>query len=84
MRFVAAGALAALEPQRPGRKPRRVSELEQEVEQLRRQVVHLQTALEVATIRAEVAATLPRVGPSTEKKTTPPRSRRRKSGSPKS
>jgi hypothetical protein len=77
------GALAALERQRPGRKPRRVSELEQEVEQLRQQVVQLQAALEVATIRAEVAATLPRVGASAEKKTAPP-PRRRTRGRPKS
>jgi hypothetical protein len=77
------GALAALERQRPGRKPRRVSELEQEVEQLWQQVVQLQAALEVATIRAEVAATLPRVGASAEKKTTPPRQRRMR-GRPKS
>jgi len=77
------GALAALERQRPGRKPRRVSELEEEVAHLRRQVVQLQTALEVATIRAEVAATLPRVGSSAEKKTTRP-CRRRTRGRPKS
>jgi hypothetical protein len=77
------GALAALERQRPGRKPRRVSELEEEVAHLRQQVVQLQTALEVAAIRAEVAATLPRVGASAEKKTTPQR-RRRTRGRPKS
>jgi hypothetical protein len=73
---IVAAALAGAERQRPGRKPRRVSELEQEVGQLRRQVVQLQAALEVATIRAEVAATLPRVGASAEKKTTRPRRRR--------
>jgi hypothetical protein len=73
---IVASALAGAERQRPGRKPRRVSELEQEVEQLRRQVVHLQAALEVATVRAEVAATLSRVGASAGKKTTPPRRRR--------
>jgi len=80
---IVASALAGAERQRPGRKPRRVSELEQEVAQLRRQVVHLQAALEVATTRAEVAATLPRVGSSAEKKTTVPR-RRRTRGRPKS
>ena len=78
------GALAALERQRPGRKPRRMTELEEEVAQLRQQVVQLQAALEVATIRAEVAATLPRVGAIVEKKTTPPRRRRRQRGRPKS
>ncbi len=78
-----AGALAALERQRPGRKPRPVSELEHEVEHLRQQVAQLQAALEVATIRAEVAAALPRIGASAEKKTTPPR-RRRQRGKPKS
>jgi len=77
------GALAALQRQRPGRKPRRVSELEAEVTHLRQQVIQLQTALEVATIRAEVAATLPRVGSRPEKKTTPP-PRRRTRGRPKS
>jgi len=80
---VVAGALAGAERQRPGRKPRRVSELEREVEQLRQQVAQLQAALEVATVRAEVAAALPRVGASAGKKTTPPRRRRRR-GSPKS
>ena len=80
---VVAGALAGAERQRPGRKPRRVSELEREVEQLRQQVAQLQAALEVATVRAEVAAALPRVGASAGKKTTPPR-RRRKRGRPKS
>jgi hypothetical protein len=79
---VVAGALAGAERQRPGRKPRRVSELEREVEQLRQQVAQLQAALEVATVRAEVAAALPRVGASAGKKTTPPRRRRR--GRPKS
>jgi hypothetical protein len=78
-----AGALAALERQRPGRKPRRVSELEAEVTHLRQQVVQLQAALEVATLRAEVAATLPRVGASAGKKTTPPR-RQRTRGRPNS
>jgi hypothetical protein len=71
------GALAALERQRPGRKPRRVSELEAEIAHLRQQVVQLQAALEVATVRAEVAATLPRVGAGAEKKTIPPRRRTR-------
>ena len=71
-----AGALAALERQRPGHKPRRVSELECEVAHLRQQVAQLQAALEVATVRAEVAAALPRVGASTGKKTTSPRRRR--------
>ena len=80
---VVAGALAGGERQRPGRKPRLVSELEHEVEQLRQQVAQLKAALEVATIRAEVAATLPRVGASVGKKTTPPR-RRRQRGRPKS
>ena len=80
---IVASALAGAEPQRPGRKPRRMSELEEEIACLRQQVVQLQAALEVATIRAEVAATLPRVGTSAEKKTTPPR-RRRKRGRPKS
>ena len=77
------GALAALERQRPGRKPRRVSELEAEVAQLRQQNAQLRAALEVATIRAEVAAALPRVGAHAEKKTTRPR-RRRQPGRPKS
>jgi len=76
---IVAGALASAERQRPGRKPRHVSELEQEVEQLRQQVAQLQAALEVATIRAEVAATLPRVGAGAEKKTTA-RQRRRTHG----
>jgi len=49
------GALVALERQRPGRKPRRLSKLEEEIARLRQQVVQLQAALEVATIRAEVA-----------------------------
>jgi multidrug efflux pump subunit AcrA (membrane-fusion protein) len=71
-------ALAALERQRPGRKPRRMSELEAEVAQLRQQNAQLQAALEVATIRAEVAAALPRVGASAEKKMPPPRRRRRR------
>jgi hypothetical protein len=77
------GALAALERQRPGRKPRRLSELEAEVARLRQQNAQLQAALEVATIRAEVAATLPRGGAAAEKKTTRPR-RRRQRGRPKS
>jgi hypothetical protein len=77
------GALAGLERQRPGRKPRRVSELEAEVAHLRQQNAQLRAALEVATIRAEVAAALPRVGTAAEKKTAPPRRRRRR-GTPKS
>src|SRR5262249_29814932 len=77
------GALAALERQRPGRKPRLVSELEQEVAPLRQQVVQLQRAVGVAMIRAEVAATLPRAGAGAGKKTLPPR-RRRTRGRPKS
>lgn len=81
---IVASALAGAQRQRPGRKPRRMSELEAEVTHLRQQVVHLQAALEVATIRAEVAATLPRVGSSAEKKTTLPRRRRRTRGRPKS
>ena len=80
---VVAGALAGAERQRPGRKPRRVSELEREVEQLRQQVAHLQAALEVATVRAEVAAALPRVGASAGKKTAA-RRRRQPRGRPKS
>jgi hypothetical protein len=80
---IVAAALAGAERQRPGRKPRRVSELEHEVEQLRQQVAQLQAALEVATVRAEVAAALPRVGASAGKKTTPP-GRRRKRARPKS
>ena len=71
------GALAALERQRPGRKPRRMSELEGEVERLQQRVAQLEAALEVANVRAEVAATLPRVGASAEKKTTPRRRRQR-------
>jgi hypothetical protein len=63
-----AGALASLQRQRPGRKRRSLSELEQHVEHLRQQIAQLQAALEAATIRAEVAATLPRVGGSAEKK----------------
>jgi hypothetical protein len=75
---IVASALAGAERQRPGRKPRRMSELEEEIACLRQQVVQLQAALEVATIRAEVAATLPRVRTSAEKKTTPPRRRRKR------
>jgi hypothetical protein len=75
---VVAAALAGAERQRPGRKPRIVSELEQEVEQLRQRVTQLEAALEVATVRAEVAAALPRVGAAAEKKTTPPPRRRRR------
>lgn len=72
------GALAALARQRPGRKPRRVSELEAEVAQLRQQNAQLRAALEVATIRAEVAAALPRVGANAGKKTTRTRRRRQR------
>ncbi len=75
-----AGALAALERQRPGRKPRVVSDLQQEVARLQQRIVALEAALQVANVRAELAATLPRV--SAEKKTTPPR-RRRQRGKPK-
>lgn len=71
------GALAGLERRRPGRKPQRVSALEAEVAHLRQQNAQLRAALEVATIRAEVAAALPRVGAAAEKKTTRPRRRRR-------
>jgi hypothetical protein len=80
---VVAAALAGGERQRPGRKSRRVSELEHEVEQLHRQIAQLRAALDVATIRAEVAAALPRVGAGVEKKTTSPR-RRRTRGRPNS
>jgi hypothetical protein len=77
------GALAALERQRPGRKPQVVSELQREVEQLRQRVAQLEAALEAAAVRAEVAAALPRAGTAAEKKMTPP-PRRRRRGTPKS
>jgi hypothetical protein len=78
---VLAGALAGAERKRPGRQPRVVSALEDEVERLRRRVAELEAALEVAAVRAEVTAALPRVGHTTaaaEKKTPPRRSRRRR------
>ena len=71
-------ALGGAERQRPGRKPRLVSALEREVQQLRQRVAQLEAALQAATVRAEVAATLPRVGAAAEKKTTPPPRRRRR------
>jgi hypothetical protein len=76
---IVARALAAGERRRPGRRPQVVSDLQREVEQLRQQVVQLEAALEVATVRAEVAAALPRVGTAAaEKKTKPPRRPRRR------
>jgi hypothetical protein len=80
---IVAAALAGAERQRPGRKPRVVLELERDVEQLQQRVAQLEAALEVANVRAEVAATLPRVGTSGEKKTTQ-RRRQRQRGKPKS
>jgi len=73
-------ALGGVERRRPGRKPRVVSDLEREVEQLRQRVAQLEAALQAATVRAEVAATLPRVGAAAEKKTTPLLRRRQRGG----
>jgi hypothetical protein len=80
---IVAGALASAERQRPGRKPQVVSDLQRDVEQLRQRIAQLEAALTAATVRAEVAAALPRVGTAAEKKTPPPR-RRRQRGMPKS
>lgn len=59
---IVAAALAGAERQRPGRKRRAVPALEGEVERLRLRVAQLEAALQAATVRAEVAAALPRVG----------------------
>jgi hypothetical protein len=83
-REIVAGALASAERQRRGRKPRVVSELEGEVEQLRQRVAQLEAALEAATVRAEVAAALPRVGAAAEKKTTRALPHRRQRATPRS
>ena len=78
---IVAGALASAERQRPGRKPQVVSELEHEVEQLRQRVAQLEAVLRAATVRAEVAAALPRAATAAEKKTP---TTRRQRGMPKS
>jgi hypothetical protein len=84
-RAVVDAALAAAERQPAGRKRRVPSAEEAELELLRQRVAQLEAELQAALVRAELAATLPRVGAAddAEKKTTPP-SRRRRPGTPKS
>jgi transposase-like protein len=62
-------AVAALEPKPPGRKPRSTAPDEAEVTQLRARVAALEAELQVAAVRAEVAAILPHTAAATEKKT---------------
>ena len=59
--FVEAG-VAGVEPQRPGRKPRARSPLEEEIRLLQQELAALRDELRNARIREEVALTLPRLG----------------------
>jgi hypothetical protein len=61
-------ALAALEPQPAGRRPRQALPGAGEVQGLRDRVAQLEAELQAALVRAEVAVALPRVGAGAEKK----------------
>lgn len=49
------GCVEAMEPQRPGRRPKQLSEAEQEAEALRAKIEDLEQRLKVAETRAEIA-----------------------------
>lgn len=55
-------AIASLEPKPAGRPPRTTTIDAAEADQLRQRVAKLEAELAVATVRAELAAALPRVG----------------------
>jgi hypothetical protein len=72
-------ALAALEPQPAGRRPRQALADADEVQGLRDRVAQLEGELQAALVRAEIAVALPRVHAGAGKKRTrrPPPARRR-------
>jgi hypothetical protein len=61
-------ALAALEPQPAGRRPRPPLPDAAELQRLRERVAQLEEELQTALVRAEIAVALPRVGAGAEKK----------------
>ena len=61
-------ALDSLEPRPAGRPPMVRTEAEVEVERLRERIAQLEGQLAAASIRLELAATLPQAGASAEKK----------------
>ncbi len=75
-------ALAALEPQPAGRRPRQTVTDEAEVQRLRERITLLEGEVQAALVRAEIAVTLPQVKAAAEKKTThtgrcrPPRAKK--------
>jgi transposase-like protein len=62
-------AVTALAPKPLGRKPQSASPAPSEVEQLRARIAALEAQLQVAAVRAEVAAILPHTAAAAEKKT---------------
>ena len=75
-----AAYVASAEPQKPGRKPRRCSPLEEQIRLLQQELAELKEELHNARIREEIALTLPRRAPRPEaealEKKTPPKRRR--------
>lgn len=62
-------AVTALEPKPLGRKPRTPSAEASELERLRARIAELEAQVQVAAVRAEVAAILPHTAAAAEKKT---------------
>src|SRR5262249_8666073 len=58
-----AAYVASAEPQKPGRKPRTRSPLEEQIRRLQQELAELKEELRNARIREEVALTLPRRAP---------------------
>jgi hypothetical protein len=74
--------IEALELRPAGRPPKLISEAQAEVADLRERIAQLEAELAAASIRAELATTLPRVGATDEKKIQPRSGRARKPKQP--